>query len=87
MTIKELMSQVDVNRVSKILSEVFFWGIFPEDREKKVEELYEKLTKPMTEKELIDSKSFTEIMKKHTIWQKKDLKKKQKKYEIVTGIR
>lgn len=51
--------------VAKILSELFFWGAFPEDREKKVEELYEKSTKPITEKELIDSKYFKEKMKKY----------------------
>ena len=83
-SIKEIGKEICV---AKILSELFFWGTFPEDREKKVNELYKKLIQPITEKELIDSKSFREIMKKHTIWQKKDLKRKQKKYEIVTCIR
>lgn len=61
-SIKELGKEICV---AKILSELFFWGAFPEDREKKVEKLYEELTKPITENELIDSKSFEEIMKKH----------------------
>lgn len=62
-SIKELGKEICV---ANILSKLFFWGVFPEDREKKVEELYEKLTKPITEKELIDSKSFDEKMKKYT---------------------
>ncbi len=62
-SIKEIGKEICV---AKILSELLFWGALPEDREKKVEELYEKLTKPISENELIDSKFFEEIMKKHT---------------------
>lgn len=60
-SIKEIGKEICV---AKILSELFFWGAFPKDREKKVEELYEELAKPINENELIDSKSFDEIMKK-----------------------
>ena len=50
---------------AKILSELFFWGAFPEDRKKRIGKTYEKLTQPITEKKLVDEKTFTEIMDKH----------------------
>jgi len=79
-SIKELGKEICV---AKILSEVFFWGVFPEDREKKVEELFEKLTKPKTEKELIDSKSFTEIiMKKHMEELLSNMSEDEKAYDM-----
>lgn len=37
--------------VAHILSEIFFWGLFPEDREEKINALEEKIEKSMYEKE------------------------------------
>ena len=50
---------------AKILSEMFFWGAFPEDRERKVQEFYERLSKPTGDKKLSDSKTLEEIIKDH----------------------
>ena len=61
-SIRELGKEICV---AKILSEVFFWGAFPEDREKKVEELYENLTRDISEKEFQDTKSIEDTMKKY----------------------
>ena len=36
--------------VAKILSDLFFWGVLPEDRERKIEKLYEDLEKPIDKK-------------------------------------
>ena len=49
--------------VAKILSELFFWGMFPKQREKRVNELYESF-KNIDEEEFVDKKSFDEVMKK-----------------------
>ena len=46
--------------VAKILSELFFWGAYPEDREKAVDKLYERLMEPIDEKDLIPAKSLEE---------------------------
>lgn len=46
--------------VAKILSELFFWGAFPKEREKAVNELYERASKPIDEKKLVDSKVVEE---------------------------
>ena len=48
---------------AKILSELFFWGMFPKQREKRVNELYESF-KNIDEEEFVDKKSFDEVMKK-----------------------
>lgn len=51
--------------VAKVLSELFFWGAFPEDRERKVNEFYERLSKPTGDKKLSDSKTLEEIIREH----------------------
>jgi hypothetical protein len=51
--------------VAKILSELFFWGAFPKEREKKVNELYENVSKPIDEKALVDSKVVEEKMREY----------------------
>lgn len=50
---------------AKILSELFYWGVSPEQREKNIKELYERLSKPIDKKELVDSKTFKEVMRKY----------------------
>ena len=53
--------------VAKILSELFFWGMFPKEREERVNELAESLQECINnidEEELVDEKSFDEVMKK-----------------------
>ena len=47
------------------MSEVFFWGVLPEDREKRVEELYENVIKPINEKNIVESNSAEERLKKY----------------------
>lgn len=49
--------------VAKILSELFFWGAFPMEREKAVNELYENANKPIDAKELVDSKVVEDKMR------------------------
>lgn len=53
--------------VACILSELFFWGAYPEDREKRVkkisEELIENANKTITEEDMKKSQSFHEKMK------------------------
>lgn len=49
---------------AKILSELFFWGAFPKEREKRVNELYEKLNKPIDMSKIVDNKTFKDRMKK-----------------------
>ena len=49
--------------VAKILSELFFWGVFPKEREKEVSKLYESFSKPIDEKELVDSKVVEDKMR------------------------
>jgi hypothetical protein len=49
--------------VAKILSELFFWGAFPKEREKKINELYESASKPIDKKELVDSKVVEDKMR------------------------
>lgn len=51
--------------VAKILSELLFWGAFPKEREKAVNELYERVHEPIDEKTLLDSKSFKEKMREY----------------------
>lgn len=51
--------------VAKILSELFFWGAFPKEREKAVNELYESANEPIDEKALADSKAFKEKMREY----------------------
>lgn len=51
--------------VAKILYELFWWGTFPTEREKAVNELYEKASKPIDEKALVDSKIFREKMREY----------------------
>ena len=50
---------------AKILSELFFWGWLPEQREKAIEDLHERLSKPIDKKELVDSKPLEELMREH----------------------
>ena len=52
---------------AKILSELFFWGMLPKQREKRVNELCESLKEcieNIDEEKLVDKKSFDEVMKK-----------------------
>ena len=49
--------------VAKILSDMFYWGAYPEDRKKKVCELEKKLSKPHDEREYIRQAEFHERMK------------------------
>lgn len=49
---------------AKILAELLFWGALPEQREKNIKELHERLSKPIDKKEL-DSKPLEELMSKH----------------------
>lgn len=48
---------------AKVLSELFFWGAFPEDRERKVKEFYERLSKPTGDRKLSGSKTLEEIIR------------------------
>ena len=59
-SIKELGKEVCA---AKILSEVFWWGAYPEEREENVKRLYARAARPITEKDLIDSRTFEENMK------------------------
>lgn len=45
-----------------ILSEIFFWGLYPEDREKKVHALEEKVQKSMDEQKLLTEKEVHEML-------------------------
>ncbi len=49
---------------AKILAELLFWGALPEQREKNIKELHERLSKPI-DKEELDSKPLEELMSKH----------------------
>ena len=52
---------------AKILSELFFWGMLPKQREKRVNELCESLKEcieNIDEEKVVDKKSFDEVMKK-----------------------
>ena len=52
---------------AQILSELFFWGMLPKQREKRVNELCESLKEcieNIDEEKLVDKKSFDEVMKK-----------------------
>lgn len=50
---------------AKILSELFYWGVLPEQREKNIKELYEQLSKPIDKKEFVDIQTFEEVMRKY----------------------
>lgn len=50
---------------AKILSELFFWGVLPDQREKAVKDLYEHLSKPIDKNDLVDGKIFEEMMRKY----------------------
>lgn len=61
-SIKELGKEICV---AHLLSNMFFWGIFPCDREKNVNKLNESLHRPVTEEEIITSEEFKEKMKSY----------------------
>jgi hypothetical protein len=67
---------------AKILSEMFFWGALPEDRGKKVNEFHEKVSKPIDEKRLVDSKSLEEIMRECDERLMADMSKDEKAYHL-----
>ena len=49
--------------VAKILSDMFFWGVYPEDREKNINKLEEKISKPYEESKGISLEEFEEKIK------------------------
>jgi len=61
-SIKEIGKEICV---AYLLSEIFFWGAFPCDREKKVNKLNESLNRQITEEELVSSQEFEEEMKSY----------------------
>lgn len=50
---------------AKILAELLFWGALPEQREKNLQKLHERLSKPIDKKEPVDSKPLEELMREH----------------------
>ncbi len=60
-SLKELGKEICA---AKILLELFFWGKFPEEREKAVNNLYEHISKPTDKKNLIPDSTFEEVMRK-----------------------
>ena len=49
--------------VAKILSDMFFWGVYPKDREKNINKLEEKISKPYEESKGISLEEFEEKIK------------------------
>lgn len=68
--------------IANILSELFFWGAFPEEREKTVNELYEIVSKPIDEKELLDIKTFEKEIKKYKEQLISDMSDDEKAYHL-----
>lgn len=61
-SIKEIGKEICA---AHLLSDMFFWGAFPCDREKRVNKLNESLDRQATEEELVTSKEFKEEMKSY----------------------
>lgn len=61
-SIKEIGKEICV---AYLLSEIFFWGAFPCDREKRVNKLIESLNREIREEELVSSQEFGEKMKSY----------------------
>lgn len=68
--------------VAKILSELFFWGAFPKEREKAVNELYEKVSKPIAKKELVGGKVVDKKMREYWEQLKSNMSDDEKAYHL-----
>lgn len=76
---------------AKVLSEIFWWGAYPEDREENFKKLLMRAARPITERDIIDSKTFEERMKvlDEEIWQsmsedEREYRRLQQEFEAKT---
>lgn len=60
-SLKELGKEICA---AKILLKLFFWGKFPEEREKAINHMHEYLDKPVDEKDWVTDITFEEVMRK-----------------------
>lgn len=67
---------------AKILSDVFYWGLFPEDREKAVNDLFERANKPLTEEEIKKSEEINEQMRLYEENLMMNMSDEEKRYDL-----
>ena len=78
-SIKEIGKEICV---AYLLSELFFWGAFPCDREKRVNKLNESLNRQITEEELVSGQEFDEKMKNYREFLLQQMSEDEREYSL-----